>query len=204
MGWITKSLKWIFLLYISSLISTMLPLPPVISPADPAFIALVTDVRANRILEMIRSLQLSMIILILMMTVFDTVNGYITYLLTGKIRNFIVRFEHKRRKMRQNMNSKYGGYINTVKMYTIAPFTSNLFLFGKVHKMLYKDQYYSHLEGDEDLKQSSSLMNRWGAPFIVLFSASPLPFTLGIYAVSVANYKNHGKFVLAIFIGRLI
>lgn len=190
-----KILKWLIPLFVASLISTMFPLPPGISPADPTFIGLVVS-RSGHIFDLFDNRMIALVVLAGIMTGFDTINAYVTFLTTDLVRNFIVKFNDTIRKLFNPIL----GTVEQMKFISIAPLAPNPTIFGKVHDLLYGKQFRK----EDEVSGMAKIVDKHGFWFIMLFSATPLPFTIGIYAVSAAKYKKHGKFLLAVLIGRAI
>ena len=149
---------WVLYLILASMVSTIFPLPPIISPADPTFIGY--------------ALTKSFII-IPIMVVSDTVFAYITYLFTDKIMKVVKRLE-------------------VFNQYALIPFTVSPKMFKLGYSILYQK------------KDLTPYMRKYGKWFIMVASATPLPFTLSIYAVGVSAYKNDVEFTLSVLVGRLI
>lgn len=150
---------WVLYLLLASFISTMLPLPPIISPADPTFIGY--------------ALTKSFII-VPIMAGFDTLSAAITYYSVDKVKSLVSKVERFER---------------LIKQYTLVLFTHNQKTFNFGYKLL---------NGEFDVEAFMNKHGKWG---VLIAAASPIPYTITIYAV--AGSLDIKQFTILNLIGRL-
>lgn len=165
----------ITILVLMSLITTMFPAPPL---ADTALLASLGHFASIY----------WFIILVLIVTLADTIFGIITYYVGNKVTNKIT----VRMSRRREHQKKYSLHINPLK----AKVKRLDFEAFKLKRRAKRDKQ----QGDIIKRLQKS---RWAGLFIFVAAWTPIPWTLTIYAASAIKYDIK-YFIPVVFLGRLI